>query len=240
MIWACIVLGILAGMRAVASGTDTIIGVLGAKPNPRNPARAQMPQQPATETKTCVVNGSLRAQRASETRMETPMKLIAMPAMALVTLVAALPAWSEGGPMGGRSAMMMEDFDAIDADKDAKVTEAEIAAYRAARFAAADADKDGLLSAEELAAMHQAQEQTRLAQRTAKMIEHLDADSDGLLSADELAAMSERKTPFERADADNDGAITKAEIEAAMEEHGDNRHGHGKGRGHGKGWWGGN
>ncbi len=164
------------------------------------------------------------------------MKRFAFPALALVTLVAAMPAWAEGGKRGGDGAMMLETFDAIDADKDGKLTEAEISAFRAARFAAADADKNGLLSAEELAAMHMSQATGRMAKRSAKMIEHLDADEDGQLSAEELAEMPMRQSPFERADADGDGAISKAELETMIEKHGGKGHGHG--HGHGKGWWG--
>ena len=41
-----------------------------------------------------------------------------------------------GGPMAGL------DFAAVDADKDGKITVAEMTAHRAARFAAADTDKD--------------------------------------------------------------------------------------------------
>jgi Ca2+-binding EF-hand superfamily protein len=162
------------------------------------------------------------------------MKKIVFPAVAVVALIAAMPAFAEGGPKGDRGAMMLEQFDAIDADKDGKVTEAEIAAFRAARFVAADADKNGQLSAEELTAMHQGDAQGRMAKRSARMIEHLDTNADGLLSAEEFAEMGQRKSPFERADTDNDGAVTLAELQAAKEAH------DGKGRGHGKGhgWWG--
>ena len=49
-----------------------------------------------------------------------------------------------GGPMAGL------DFAAVDADKDGKITVAEMTAHRAARFAAADTDKDGKLSRAEM------------------------------------------------------------------------------------------
>lgn len=155
------------------------------------------------------------------------MKRFVFPTLALVTLVAALPAWAEGGQKGGHGAMMLEAFDAIDADKDGKLTEAEIAAFRAARFATADADKNGLLSAEELAAMHMSEMSGRMAERSARMIEHLDTDADGQLSAAELAEMPKRRSPFARADADSDGAISKAELEMMIEKHGGKGHGHG-------------
>jgi Ca2+-binding EF-hand superfamily protein len=141
------------------------------------------------------------------------------------------------GEMG--AAKMMERFDAIDADKDGKVTEAEIAAFRAARFTAADLDKNGSLSAEELSAMQMAEMQTRMGQRASKMIERLDGNADGQLSAEEFAEMGQKKSPFERADADGDGAVSKAEVEAMIQKMADRggKHGkHGRGHGMGHGW----
>ena len=56
-----------------------------------------------------------------------------------------------GGPMAGL------DFAAVDADKDGKITVAEMTAHRAARFAAADTDKDGKLSRAEFDAAKEKQ-----------------------------------------------------------------------------------
>jgi Ca2+-binding EF-hand superfamily protein len=145
---------------------------------------------------------------------------------------------ADTGPKGGpKGAEMLERFEAMDADKDGKVTEAEIAAYHAARFAAADADGNGSLSAEELTAMQLARMQDRMADRSARMIERLDANADGQLSAEEMAKMGERKSPFERADADGDGGVTMEEARAAVEK-GAKRGKHGRGEGRGdRGWW---
>ena len=60
-----------------------------------------------------------------------------------------------GGPMAGL------DFAAVDADKDGKITVAEMTAHRAARFAAADTDKDGKLSRAEFDAAKAAQRAER-------------------------------------------------------------------------------
>lgn len=125
-----------------------------------------------------------------------------------------------GGP-GGRGEMMVEMFDAIDADKDGKITRDEIAAHRAAEFAAADTNGDGQLGAEELEAQMLNQ---MMARRATRMIENMDADGNGSLSAEEM-----REGPlvanFARIDTDNDGAISKAEAQAAAEKVGKRREG---------------
>jgi Ca2+-binding EF-hand superfamily protein len=121
----------------------------------------------------------------------------------------------------GRGAMMLDQFDTIDADKDGKISPDEIAAHRAAEFAAADTNADGALSADEL----QAQMLTKmLARRSARMIENMDDDGNGALS---LAEMDEGPMAdhFARIDADNDGAISKAEAEAMVEKMGKRREG---------------
>ena len=164
----------------------------------------------------------------------TVLALAGVTAAALST--AALAEKGMGGPDG---ALMLQKFDQIDADKDGKVTEAEIAAFRAARFAAADTDKNGSLSAEELSAMQMDEMQARMVDRATKMIGRLDTNGDGQLSADELAAMGQRKSPFQMADADGDGAISKEEAQSALQRMADRGGKHGK---HGKnddrkGWW---
>jgi Ca2+-binding EF-hand superfamily protein len=113
----------------------------------------------------------------------------------------------------GRGAMMLDQFDAIDADKDGKVTQEELAAHRAAEFAAADTNKDGALSAEELQAHMLAQ---MLARQSARMIDNMDDDGNGSLSVEEMGE-GPMAGNFARIDTDNDGAISKAEAEAVAE-----------------------
>lgn len=138
----------------------------------------------------------------------------------------------EGGPLA------MIDFDAIDADKDGKITKEELAAHRAARVTAADADKDGKLSAEELAAMSLVQMQARAQERATRMIAAMDADGDKMLSAAELVAGHNPMPMLDRLDADGDGAVSKEELEAArarMQQRMDGRMGGGMGHGMGSG-----
>lgn len=143
-------------------------------------------------------------------------------------------ALAERGGMGmgdrgeGRGAMLDEMFDTIDADKDGKVTFAEMEAHRTAEFAAADTNKDGALSADELSARALARFQEKLAERTQAMLDNMDNDGSGSLSEDELGGGPGMRH-FARIDADNDGAITKAEAEGAMQHR--RKRGHGWGMG---------
>lgn len=131
-----------------------------------------------------------------------------------------------GGPGEGRGAMLAEMFDSMDADKDGKLTYAEMEAHRKAEFDAADTNKDGSLSADELSARALARFQEKLADRTQAMLNNMDNDSSGSLSADEMGEGPGMRN-FAKIDADNDGAITKEEIQAGMK--------HRKKRGHGWG-----
>lgn len=160
----------------------------------------------------------------------TAPKMTAVALMALMGATYGSAALAERGMgMGGgegRGAMMLDQFDAIDADQSGTITQDEIATFRATEFAAADTNKDGSLSAEELQAHILAR---MLARQSARMIENMDDDGNGSLSLEEM-----REGPlaanFARIDTDNDGAISKAEAEAVAERMGKRgegrRHGH--------------
>lgn len=145
-------------------------------------------------------------------------------AAALLALAGALfatAAVADMGPGGkggheGRGAMLIQQFDEIDADKDGKITAAELAAHRQARFTAADTNSDGSLNAEELTAFHTAQMAERMAERTGRMMQWMDANGDGALSVDE---MPDGPSPerMARIDIDGDGAISREEAQAAGE-----------------------
>jgi Ca2+-binding EF-hand superfamily protein len=159
-----------------------------------------------------------RRERALALQKEKTMTALLKTGAAVAALFAATigtAVMAERGP-GGPGNMMLEMFDTIDADKDGKLTEAELAAHRVAEFAAADTDKSGTLSAEELTAKHLARMTDIAAERTTRMIGQMDDNGDGALSADEMAQTVEGRR-FARIDSDDDGAISKTEAEAALE-----------------------
>jgi hypothetical protein len=141
-----------------------------------------------------------------------------------------------GGGMGGMEMGPMPAFDfaTLDADKDGKVTQAELDAAHAARVAEVDANKDGLLSGDELAAMHLKMMAERANTMAAEMVTRMDTDGDKLLSAAEMAVRPGSDRMFGMIDADGDGAITQAEADAAKEKMAERGGRDGKGR-HGKG-----
>lgn len=156
-------------------------------------------------------------------------KLAALTLASLAAALLASTAMAERGPDGDHAGGMGRpaafDFAAIDADKDGKITPAEIEAHRAAEITAADTDGDGFLSAEELAAMQAKQMQARGTQRAQRMIDRMDSDNDGKLSLAEMQDRAPGQRMFDRMDTDNDGALSEAEIAAAKDRMADHRGG---------------
>lgn len=162
----------------------------------------------------------------------------AIAALAVIGALMGSAALAEKGGMGmggrgeGRGAMLTEMFDTIDADKDGKLSYAELEVHRKAEFDAADTNKDGALSADELSARALARFQEKLAERTQGMLDNMDNDGNGSLSEDEMGEGPGMRN-FARIDADNDGFVTKEEIQAGMQHH--KKRGHGMGMGMGMG-----
>ena len=138
-----------------------------------------------------------------------------------------------GGPHGGFG--FERAFAEIDADKDGKITKAEVESWQAAQPKVEDGDGDGKISAEELAAPRIAEATKRAQDQAAHMVRELDRDGDGLLSAAELAQGPGMAGPgmtgpgmagpgrapdldklFDRLDADKDGAVSLDEAQDAM------------------------
>lgn len=137
---------------------------------------------------------------------------------------------AEGPKRGGdRAAMLIEEFDA---NGDGAISQEEIAAAQAARFAAADTNGDGALSVDELLAAQEERMQNRRAAAIERFIERFDTDGDGVLSPEEASELSDRRARmFDLADANDDGSVTLAELEELREL----RRGFGRDRGS---WWG--
>lgn len=151
--------------------------------------------------------------------MTTRIKALAL-AAALGTAVFAPTlaiAHGDGPKKDGKRAEHMEmRFQQMDADKDGKITAAEIEAFQAARFAKADANGDGKLSLEEMDAARAEKRQERFG----RMIAKLDKDGDGQLSTDEMPMRGKRMMKL---DTDGDGAISLEEMKAAKGHHGPKR-----------------
>lgn len=172
----------------------------------------------------------------------TVLGALAVFAMTAATLAVAQPADTQGqserraemrsgghgGPHAGhhgrhhgRGGPAMFDFDALDADRDGRITRDEIEGARAARIAALDADGDGFVSRDELVAFRTEQARQRIERGVDRMFERMDADGDGRLSAAELMVRPDRMQGrmldrmFDRVDTDGDGAISRAEYDAA-------------------------
>ena len=138
--------------------------------------------------------------------------LIAATALVAVASTSVI-ATAKGGPRGAGLERMFEQFDT---NQDGTITQAEIEAANAARFAEVDANGDGVLTVEEMVAHATVRDSDRLTRRIEARIDRLDANSDGALSLEEMADGSKRlDRMFDRIDANSDGAITKAEAEEA-------------------------
>lgn len=147
-----------------------------------------------------------------ENDMRDWQKIIAMGLWVTAAIGLAGAAVADNGGMGlmmgGKGGMdLAAMFATMDADKDGKVTQAEIDANRSARVAQVDVNNDGLQSAEELVHMQIAAMTERAATMAVKMVSAMDSDADGLLSAVELAAAKGPTLVIDWLDTDGDSAI---------------------------------
>lgn len=144
----------------------------------------------------------------------------------MVALLGTAAVANAKGPMGPQG---MRDhgpeqrisFEELDADKDGKVTEAELAAQAETRFKDADTNGDGTLSVEELVAAAQERALERQTKQVKVMVALKDTNDDGVLSLDEMKAGprgGDRGAAFfDRFDKDNDGVVTEEEFADARD-----------------------
>ena len=130
---------------------------------------------------------------------------------AIAALVVALPAAAGGGDCQQKSTRLD-----VEGNPDGAISASEHAANADKRFEMMDADKDGRITAAEIGASHGAESAAWAKHRmsAAEKIRKLDADNDGALTRTEYAAGSQRM--FTKLDADGDGNLTAAEMHAGF------------------------
>jgi Ca2+-binding EF-hand superfamily protein len=139
------------------------------------------------------------------------------------SIIATGAVLANSGPGGPSGQGMRMSFEEIDVDGSGEITQVEMDATKAARFAKVDSNGDGELSLEELTA----QGAKHVAERAEKMLERRDANGDGVLSADEMSQSRRSGKMFDRFDVDESGSISKEEFEEAsnqMRQHGKGKH----------------
>ena len=104
-------------------------------------------------------------------------------------------------------------FDAIDADGDGVLSEAEMQQFSARafeeRFAITDANGDGALNGAEMEALRSERNDRRIE----RVMGRLDRNDDGLLQYSELSQVAGRNRIFGRLDANQDGEVSRDEFE---------------------------
>jgi EF-hand domain pair/EF hand len=97
-------------------------------------------------------------------------------------------------------------FQEMDANKDGKVTQAEIEAFQTARAAEIDANHDGKITADEIQAFREKERAKREAEELARM----DANGDGSVSVEEYEAAQTWR--LARMDRNGDGTIDERDM----------------------------
>ena len=131
-----------------------------------------------------------------------------------------------GGAGSGPGAAMIERFDR---SGDGRVSQEDVDAVRAERFAAFDAEGDGALSLEEYEALWL----DAMRPRMVRSFQRLDVDGDARVTEEEFLAPYRRLV--ERFDRTGDGVITEDEVRETMRERRREMRGRHGARGEGRG-----
>jgi hypothetical protein len=131
---------------------------------------------------------------------------------ALAACAVALPALAGDGADCQQKSTRLD----VEGNPDGTITAAKHAADADKRFEMMDANKDGRITAAEIGASHGAESAAWAKHRmsAAEKVRKLDADNDGALTLTEYAAGSQKM--FTRLDADGDGNLTAAELHAGL------------------------
>lgn len=132
--------------------------------------------------------------------------LPAVAGLGIAALATAGFADQEPGAGDGPRHGLPRFLEQMDANHDGKVTQAEIAAFEAARRAEIDTNHDGKITPEELQAYREKLRQQRMAERFARM----DTNGDGVVSDQEYAAAQTWR--LARLDRNGDGVIAGNEM----------------------------
>lgn len=119
------------------------------------------------------------------------------------------------GAMGKVKGMGGLKFDAIDANHDGALTEAEIKAYYDGKLNAMDANHDGFVTVDEIVAARMARAEPRIKAMAERMVARLDLNGDGKISIEELAA-APLDMMFAHIPTEANGDITESQFNHAL------------------------
>ncbi len=150
---------------------------------------------------------------------------VAAVALASVALLGGVAVMAEAGPGkhgGVGKGFALLKIQQADLDGDGVITREELKKARQQRFAGMDADKDGKVSIAELDAAIMKRLERRKVRMRYRLLGRLDANGDGVIGKDEFMRVG--MPLFNRLDADGDGKVTRQEMARMRQMGGMRRH----------------